>query len=58
MTLRVPMLTSFVAGSSTVIALVEIGRRDGWTSLGAGEGREISVVSASIKGLVTFHGIR
>jgi len=37
---------------------VEIGRRARWTSLGKGEGREISIVSASVRGLVVHHGIR
>lgn len=56
--LTVPLLSSFLPGSSGVTAFVEIGRRDGWTSLGSKEGREISVISASIGGSVVHQGIR
>lgn len=52
------MVSSFLPGSSTIVALVEVGRRDQWKSLGNGEGREISVISASIRGSVVHHGIR
>ncbi|KNZ75651.1 hypothetical protein J132_02425 [Termitomyces sp. J132] len=54
----VPMVSSFLPGSSTIIAFVEVGRGDQWKSLGNGEGREISVISASVKGSVVHHGIR
>ncbi|KAG6878647.1 hypothetical protein C0993_001170 [Termitomyces sp. T159_Od127] len=37
----IPMVSSFLPGSSTVVALVEVGRRDSWKSLGSGEGREV-----------------
>jgi uncharacterized membrane protein len=37
---------------------VELGRRDGWRALGNGEGRELSVFSASLRGTVKRHGIR
>lgn len=52
------MLDSFEAGSSNLFARVEIGRHDGWKMLGAGEGRELSVISASLRGLIVPHGIR
>lgn len=52
------MLSSYVAGSSKLVAFVEIGRQDGWTSLGNGEGHEIRVVTASVRGRVVRHGIR
>ncbi|GLB36011.1 putative adipose-regulatory protein (Seipin) [Lyophyllum shimeji] len=56
--LTVPMLASFVPGTSMLLAFVEVGRRDGWRSLGKGEGREISVIAASVRGSVVHHGIR
>jgi hypothetical protein len=52
------MLSSYVAGSLKLVAAVEIGRQDGWASLGSGEGREIQVVDASVRGLVVRHGVR
>ncbi|KAF8807728.1 hypothetical protein BYT27DRAFT_7139033 [Phlegmacium glaucopus] len=55
---KVPMLESFEADSSKLFASVEIGRRDGWTLLHAGQGRELSVISASLRGLAVPHGIR
>ncbi|KAF8222150.1 hypothetical protein L208DRAFT_1413900 [Tricholoma matsutake] len=58
LSLTVPMLSSFLPGTSSVVAIVEIGRHDRWTSLGKGEGREISIVSSSVRGLVVHHGIR
>lgn len=56
--LHVPMLTSFIPGTSKVIASVEIGRRDGWTSIGNGQGRELSVSYAFVRGTAIPHGIR
>ncbi|EGO05179.1 hypothetical protein SERLA73DRAFT_174147 [Serpula lacrymans var. lacrymans S7.3] len=54
----IPLLLSYVTGVSRVIAKIELGRRDGWKSIGTGEGRELSVVSASLRGIVRRHGIR
>ncbi|KAF5312844.1 hypothetical protein D9619_003128 [Psilocybe cf. subviscida] len=54
----VPLLESFVAPKSRLAALVEVGRHDRWTLVGAGEGREVSVASAKLRGLVVPHGIR
>lgn len=51
-------MSSYVPGTSRIIAKVELGRRDSWTTLGQGEGREISVVSAALKGTVRHHGVR
>lgn len=56
--LQIPLLSSFVAGSSSLAATVEVGRRDGWTSLAEGQGRELSVLSASLQGLAVPHGVR
>jgi len=55
---HVPLLTSFAPGAKHVIATVEVGRRDNWKSLGNEQGREVSVVSASLRGVVVHHGIR
>ncbi|CAG7847882.1 SubName: Full=Uncharacterized protein {ECO:0000313/EMBL:CCA77826.1} [Serendipita indica DSM 11827] len=44
--------------SSPLYALLEVGRRDGWRSLGKGEGREITVLDAHIQGAVLLHGTR
>ncbi|KAF8973868.1 hypothetical protein BDZ97DRAFT_1900628 [Flammula alnicola] len=55
---KVPLLESFIAGKSNLAAAIEVGRRDGWTTLGAGQGREVSIVSASLRGLAVPHGTR
>ncbi|KAJ7706327.1 putative adipose-regulatory protein-domain-containing protein [Mycena rosella] len=54
----VPLLASYAAGASHVIATVQVGRRDNWKSLGNEQGRELSVVAASLRGVVVHHGIR
>lgn len=41
-----------------MIARIDLGRRDGWKSLGNGEGRELSVWNAALKGAVRLQGIR
>jgi hypothetical protein len=56
--LDIVFLESHAPGASRVIARVELGRRDGWRALGNGEGRELSVFSASLRGTVKRHGIR
>lgn len=53
-----PMLSSFYAEVENLRARVEIGRRDGWKSLGHGEGRELSVIASAIRGEVRPHGIK
>ncbi|KAK7064343.1 hypothetical protein R3P38DRAFT_2823900 [Favolaschia claudopus] len=55
---KVPLLTEFTPGARLVIANVEVGRRDNWKAVGSGEGREVSVISASLNGIVVHHGIR
>lgn len=40
------------------MARVEVGRRDLWKTLGRGEGRELSVYSASLVGSVRHSGIK
>ncbi|KAJ7630793.1 hypothetical protein FB45DRAFT_1058735 [Roridomyces roridus] len=56
--ITIPLLTSYATGASRVIAHVEIGRRDHWKSLGNEQARELSVVAASLRGVVVHHGIR
>ncbi|KAL4070817.1 putative adipose-regulatory protein-domain-containing protein [Scleroderma citrinum] len=52
------LLPSFVPGTSRVNARVELGRHDEWRRLGRGEIRELSVVTASLKGTVLYKGVR
>lgn len=52
------MLESFEADSPSLFASVEIGRHDGWALLGDGQGRELSVISATLRGVAVPHGIR
>ncbi|KAJ2932751.1 hypothetical protein H1R20_g4340, partial [Candolleomyces eurysporus] len=54
----VPLLKSFVAGTSSLLADIQLGRRDNWKNLGTGEGRELSVISASLQGIAVPHGVR
>ncbi|KAJ7099608.1 putative adipose-regulatory protein-domain-containing protein [Mycena crocata] len=55
---HVPLLVTYATGASHVIARVEVGRVDHWKSLGSGQGRELSIVTASLRGVVVHHGIR
>jgi len=52
------LLSSYVPGTSNVNARIDLGRRDGWKGLGNGQGRELSVLNAALKGAVRPHGIR
>ncbi|KAF9270067.1 hypothetical protein L218DRAFT_11639 [Marasmius fiardii PR-910] len=54
----IPLLSSFLAGTSYVEAEVSVGRKDGWKGLGNGEPRELSVYTANLKGVVVHHGVR
>ncbi|CAK5264588.1 unnamed protein product [Mycena citricolor] len=56
--IRVPVLSSYAAGTSKLAVHIEVGRRDNWKTLGTGQGRELSVTSASLHGTVVHHGIR
>ncbi|KAH7885915.1 hypothetical protein F5I97DRAFT_1876383 [Phlebopus sp. FC_14] len=56
--LDIPLLVSYFPGTSKVNAKIELGRRDDWKNLGTGEGRELSVLAASIRGSVKRQGIR
>jgi hypothetical protein len=56
--MNVPLLDSFVTTSSILAATVDIGRADSWTTIGAGQGREVNILFASLKGIAIPHGIR
>ncbi|KAI0830725.1 hypothetical protein BC628DRAFT_1416243 [Trametes gibbosa] len=56
--LNIPMLREFTLGVARPIARVELGRRDLWKTLGQGHGREISVISGYIRGIVLHRGVR
>ncbi|KAF9650082.1 hypothetical protein BDM02DRAFT_1535313 [Thelephora ganbajun] len=56
--LKVPLLDNFATGTNLVIAKIDLGRRDGWKGIGRGEGRELSVYSATLRGTLRHHGMR
>ncbi|GJE87632.1 Seipin domain-containing protein [Phanerochaete sordida] len=56
--LTIPMLTNVEMAKSGASAHVEIGRRDQWKTIRTGEGRELSVSSAMLRGVVVHHGLR
>ncbi|CAL1695534.1 unnamed protein product [Somion occarium] len=56
--LKIPLLSNFQSSSSNVIARVELGRQDYWKSIGKGEGRELTVSSALLRGVVVNKGLR
>jgi hypothetical protein len=39
-------------------ARIEVGRQDSWRAIGSGQGRELTVLHASLKGQVVLRGIR
>ncbi|KAI0286922.1 putative adipose-regulatory protein-domain-containing protein [Russula aff. rugulosa BPL654] len=57
-TLTIPLLSRYVSGVSRVVARIELGRQDSWKSIGSGEGKELSVLTAFIKGSVRPQGVR
>ena len=57
-TLKIPLLSRYVSGASDVVARIELGRQDGWKSIGSGEGKELSVLTAFINGRVRPQGVR
>ncbi|KAF8577892.1 hypothetical protein K439DRAFT_1363629 [Ramaria rubella] len=57
-TVDIPLLSQFVSGTSTVNARLELGRSDGWKSIGTGQARELSVLEAILKGTVRPKGLR
>ncbi|GJJ13913.1 hypothetical protein Clacol_008170 [Clathrus columnatus] len=56
--MHVPLLSGWVAGTTNVKAYIELGRSDAWKSLGNGGTRELSVVQATLNGIVRPTGIR
>lgn len=59
-TLLVPLLEGFSASSylSSLRARLQVGRQDGWTSVGRGEGKELVIVEAFARGKPRLSGIR
>jgi len=56
--LEIPLVRSFSSRTTSPLrAVVEIGRTDGWRSLGSGEGRELHVYSAELRGTVKLKGV-
>jgi hypothetical protein len=56
--MNVLLLDSFVTTTSNLAATIDIGRADGWTTIGTSQGREVNIVFASLNGLAIPHGIR
>jgi len=56
--LDIALLDSFISRTTNILARVEIGRQDGWKSIGDGRGREVSVIAASLHGRAIPHGVR
>ncbi|KAK7694793.1 hypothetical protein QCA50_001981 [Cerrena zonata] len=56
--LDIPLLSEFRSTSNNVLARIELGRQDHWRSLANGEGRELSVSSALLRGVVVHKGLR
>ncbi|VDC01891.1 unnamed protein product [Peniophora sp. CBMAI 1063] len=54
----VPFLKDYVSGTTNLVATIQLGRKDGWKSIGSGVGREVSVLSASLEGVLKYRGIR
>ncbi len=56
--LNIQMLSNFVVGTSRALGTIELGRRDQWKTLGEGRGRELAVLSGTLRGVVLHHGLR
>lgn len=58
--IEVPLLEGFSASSylSSLRARIQVGRQDGWASVGAGHGQELVIVEAFARGLPKMSGIR
>jgi len=55
--LKVPLIENFATGANLVIAKIDLGRRDGWKGIGRGEGKELSVYSAALRGTLRHRGV-
>ncbi|PVF93942.1 hypothetical protein CPB86DRAFT_818425 [Serendipita vermifera] len=57
--MTITILPEWTPGTSQVLyGTLEVGRRDGWKSLGHGEGREITVIESYVRGRVLLSGTR
>jgi hypothetical protein len=56
--ITIPLLQSYAPSTGTVVAKLNLGRQDNWKNLGTGEGRELSVLSATLTGTLRHEGIR
>jgi hypothetical protein len=56
--LNVPLIDKFVTDTDLVKANIDLGRSDGWKGIGRGEGRELSVYSATLRGTLRHRGVR
>lgn len=58
--LSIPLIEGFSASSylSSLRARIQVGRADGWTGVGSGQGRELVVVEAFARGIPIKSGIR
>ncbi|EMD42159.1 hypothetical protein CERSUDRAFT_110697 [Gelatoporia subvermispora B] len=56
--IKIPLFRSFISGTTRLNAQVELGRRDQWKTIGNGQGREVSVISALLRGVVVHKGLR
>ena len=56
--IEISLIDNFVTSTSLVKAKVDLGRRDGWMGIGRGEGRELSVYSAMLRGTLRHRGVR
>ncbi|KAF8314311.1 hypothetical protein DL93DRAFT_2058395, partial [Clavulina sp. PMI_390] len=59
-TVRIPLMESFSASSyaTSLRARLQVGRSDAWKGIGNGEGRELVIVEAYIRGIPRMSGIR
>jgi hypothetical protein len=57
--MTITILPNWTPGTSQALyGNLEVGRRDGWKSLGQGDGREITVVESYVRGRVLLAGTR
>ncbi|KAF9515602.1 hypothetical protein BS47DRAFT_1341761 [Hydnum rufescens UP504] len=56
--ISIPLLKEFTPSSSPLNARLEVGRLDGWRSVGNGEGREVVIAESYLKGLPRLKGVR
>lgn len=56
--ITIPVFEDLVPAYSTLRAKVEIGRADGWRSLGTGAGKELTIAEAYLHAAVKLRGIR